>query len=279
MLDLSIIIVNYNGEQTLQECLDCVFSHQTRFTYEVIVVDNASRDSSIDELKRYGSRITLIQNKENRGFSAGNNQGLAKAKGEYIFLLNNDAILQDNTIDQLILFLKEHPTVGAVGPRLLNPNGSIQQTGSILGQWMYRADQPRKVSFLSGAALMAKKSLLDELDGLDEAFFFYNEDIDLCKRILKKGLKLAYLPNAPVIHYGGVSTKTRKAASIVEGFQGGLYLCKKHYPKLVYWLYKLILFIYLLIAIPVLGVLSFFQARHKELYSAYRSILSHLFFG
>jgi len=271
---ISIIVVNFNGEKTLKECLDSIIFTQTQYTFEIIVVDNASEDKSLEILDRYQKEITLIKNNENRGFSAANNQGISIAKGEFIFLFNNDAVLLDDTLTLLYEYLSQHADVGAIGPKLLNKDGSIQYAGSILGRWRFGERRPQSVTFLSGAAFFTRKTLLDEIGGLDEHFFFYNEDIDLCKQIMKKKLKLIYLPDISVIHYGGVSTGTRKAASIKEGIIGGLYLCKKHYPKPIYYLYKIILTALLLILLPFFWLT---KNRNFQYYKADLMILTYLF--
>ncbi len=238
MPDLSIIIVNYNGAHFIKECLDSVFASKTRFSFDVALVDNASKDNSLEILDPYKNKIQIIANLENKGFSAANNQGIRATKGRYVFLLNNDTVLKPDTLETLLDYYEKNPELGALAPRLLNADGSIQYSGSVLGHWQYRSEKPRKVSFLSGAAFLSSREIMDQVGGLDENFFFYNEDVDLCKMILKLGKPLVYLPQAQLIHYGGLSTATRKAASVIEGYRGGLYLCKKHYPGWVYLLYK-----------------------------------------
>jgi GT2 family glycosyltransferase len=243
----SIIIVNYNGENIITDCLKSIINHKTKYPYEIILVDNNSQDGSKEKIKAFSAHLQLIENSKNFGFAKANNQGAALAKGEYLFLLNNDTVLLENVLDGLVDYLEQNPQVGAASPKLLNQDKTLQYQGSILGKWQFTGHKPRNINFISGAAFFTRASLYKKLDGLDETFFFYNEDIDICKRIKKAGFKIAYLPGLEIIHYGGISTKTRKAESIIEGYRGGLYLVYKHYGLIVYIIYKYIFLLYLFI--------------------------------
>ena len=241
-MDLSIIIVNYNGAPFIQGCLDSVFGSHTHYGYEVIIVDNASRDGSVPILRACGHPITLIENATNVGFSAANNQGVAQSTGRYIFLLNNDTVVESDTIQCLLDYFTGHSDVGIVAPQLLNRDGSLQGHGSGLMKWRYSGKKAIEVSFVTGAAMMVSREVYLRVGGLDENYFFYNEDLDFCKMIQKLGYSIIYLPSARLTHFGGLSTATRKRESIVEGYRGGLYFCKKHYGSSVYILYRFILF-------------------------------------
>ena len=241
-MDLSIIIVNYNGAPFIQGCLDSVFGSHTDYGYEVIIVDNASRDGSVAILRACGHPVTLIENATNLGFSAANNQGVAQSTGRYIFLLNNDTVVERDTIQCLLDYFTGHSDVGIVAPQLLNRDGSLQGHGSGLMKWRYSGKKPIEVSFVTGAAMVVSREVYLRVGGLDEHYFFYNEDLDFCKMIQKLGYPIVYLPSARLTHFGGLSTATRKRESIVEGYRGGLYFCKKHYGPWVYILYRFILF-------------------------------------
>ncbi|MFC1616837.1 glycosyltransferase family 2 protein [Candidatus Margulisiibacteriota bacterium] len=272
MLDISIIIVNYNGKKTLAKCLDFAVNHKTKYKFEIILIDNNSQDDSIKIIKRYKNKLKFIQNIKNHGFSYANNQGIKIARGAYLFFLNNDAYLKESVIDKLTDYLKNNSKVGAVGPALLNIDNSPQYSGSILGHWQYKKRSVSFVGFLSAAALLCPKKVIDMIGCFDENFFFYNEDVDLCKMIIKNGFKLAYYPFVQVIHHQGVSTTTRKEASIIEGFRGGLYLVKKHYPKIIFEIYRgLIIFLALLLAIYFKLSSTVFK-KQKSNYNAYKKI-------
>ncbi len=277
-LALSIVIVNYNGAAFLNACLDSVFASQTVFPFEVIVVDNASVDQSLEVLRASPHPIHLIESPVNLGFAAGNNLGAKKATGTYLFLLNNDTVMPPDTLDRLVRFYIDHPEIGLLSPKLLNGDGSIQGQGSSLMAWRYKGDDPISVSFISGAAMMTRRALYAQLGGLDEHYFFYNEDIDFCKTVIKSGRKLMYLPTALVTHFGGLSTATRKRASIVEGYRGGLYLCRKHYGPIVYTVYRGVLLIVVLIS-GLWASVSLGSSSRRERILAYWEILFIIVFG
>ncbi|MFC1753688.1 glycosyltransferase family 2 protein [Thermoproteota archaeon] len=273
MIDVSIIIVNYNGANYLPECLDSVLSSQGNFSKEIIVIDNHSQDDSLTVLAPYQNQILLIKNTVNQGFAFANNQGLAKAKGTYTFLLNNDAVLYPDSLNIMLNFFKSHPETGLLAPKLLNADGSLQCPGSVIGHFLFKTDEPRKLKFVSGAALLIKTHVFKDIGGFDENFFFYNEDIDLCKQILKKGLDIYYVPAAQVKHYGGQATASRKPNSIIEGYRGGLYLAYKHYPAIIFHVYRVILLIDLLPRIIWYTGKSLFDNDAAPLRNAYLKIL------
>ncbi len=270
---VSIVIVNYNGETIIQACCDSIFASSTERTLDVIVVDNASQDASHRILKTLGPRLRVILNTVNGGFSAGNNQGIAMAKQPLLFLLNNDTVLDPDTIETLASYVEDHPEVGMVAPQLLNRDRSLQITGSVLGKWRFKGHHPVSVPFLPGTALMMRTDLMRKIGGMDENFFFYNEDIDLSKRILKRKLNLVYLPTTKLIHIGGVATQTRRPASIVEGYRGGLYLCRKHYPKWVFEMYRFVLMLDVGPRWIWNTLASFWSPDHAPYSAAYRKII------
>jgi GT2 family glycosyltransferase len=274
MLDISIIAVNFNGAKFLNQCLDSVLNTSSKYSYEIIVIDNNSLDNSAQILLEYKNKIKLILNQENTGFSFANNQGIKIAKGKYIFLLNNDTILKPNSLDNLIDYYEKHKNTGAIGPKLLNKDGSIQYYGSILNQWQYKTKVAKKMNFISGAAFLTTKTIMKKIDGLDENFFFYNEDVDLCKKILKLGLPIIYLPQSEIIHLGGASTQTRKAPSIIEGYRGGLYLVSKHYHPLIYFLYRALLLIDIVPKTIYYFVASFINKEKISIAKAYAKIFA-----
>lgn len=271
---LSIIIVNYNGAQFIDTCLESIFESETSFGYEVIVVDNESKDDSLNVLRRYKDRIILKENKINTGFGYANNQGAKIASGEYLFLLNNDTKLEKNTMQLLVDFYKDKETsekVGLISPKLLNEDGSLQCHGSSLGHGRFKKGVPVKVSFLAGAAVVISKKVFESVGGFDENFFFYNEDLDLCKTLLKKGYTLYYFPLAQLIHYGGLSTTFRRVGSLIEGYRGGIYIAEKHYPLGVSLLYRIVLLFDILIKLIFHGAL-FFRPKSREWVKGYLEI-------
>ncbi len=249
MLDLSVIIVNYNKAELLKQCLESLYDNISQsLHFEVIVIDNASVDQSCALVKEHFPDVILIANKTNVGFAAGNNQGLRIAQGKYLFLLNNDTFVLAHAVEKLIQFLNENTAAGAVGPTLLNADGhTVQVQGSGRGDKFWLSVRPVSVAFLTGAAFMIRRQVLEEVGELDENFFFYNEDLDWCRRIISKKWKIFYVPQAKIIHYGGQSTSLNSARTFVEGIRGGLYFCSKYYPAL-FGPYRTLLFIGSIIA-------------------------------
>ncbi|NQY75379.1 MAG: glycosyltransferase family 2 protein [Candidatus Margulisbacteria bacterium] len=269
---LSIVIVNYNGAKFIQRCLDSILN-STQTPHEIIVIDNQSQDNSIAILKTYETRITLILNPQNVGFAKANNQGFKVSKGDCILLLNNDTIVTSGALDQMVSYLDNHPNVGGLGPRLLNPDGSVQSQGSILNQWIFKSKSPRSVSFLCFAAFLTRSKILQQMGGLDENFFFYNEDIDLCKRFKKQGLDIIYFPESEIIHFGGLSTQSLKPTAIIEGYRGGLYLCQKHYPGYVYHMYRILIVCVSFCLMAWHSTLSLAKKEHVQYKNAFGHIL------
>jgi len=262
---LSVVIVNFNGARFLKDALDTVLESQLSGAFEVVVVDNASHDNSREILEAYADRVSVVYNSRNTGFSAANNQGVSLATGEFVFLLNNDTRTDPLACARLIDALVENPKRGAVGPKLRNADGSDQLPGGILGQRQYKTDIAKNVSFLSGAAIMMRRDLYFSLGGFDEEFFFYNEDLDLCKRIQKAGYSLCFLPMAEVVHLGGASTQFLRKKALVEGYRGGLYFCYKHYGLLPYVLYRLLLLPLLLLLILFYAITGWSASRREQM--------------
>jgi len=276
---LSVILVNYNGEHFLEECFDSLFNSQTNFKFETLVLDNASQDQSLKKLRCYKD-ITLIENKVNVGFSRGNNICLKQAKGFYTLLLNTDTVLKQDSLQKMIDFMQNNPKVGALSPMLLNTDGSIQVQGSFLGSWRYYRKKACRISFICGACLLTKKDILDEIGGLDEHLFFYNDDIDFCKQLAKRKLPIYYFPDTQVIHHGGLSSKSRKADALLDGYKGSLYLCKKFYHPLIYVVYRLLMLVEASLKLAITQCLYCLKPkRFQEHKKAYVSIVTFLLKG
>ncbi|MFC1595800.1 glycosyltransferase family 2 protein [Candidatus Margulisiibacteriota bacterium] len=224
MTELSIIIISYKNISVLEQCLRSIYKNETALKNpELIVIDNNSADGTVEFLQQNFPKITLIVNPDNKGFASANNQGLRIARGKKVLLLNNDTIVLDNALSKMAAYLDSHPEIGLLGPKLLNEDGSIQAQGSILGPHFWNSPQPKETSFLRGAALMTTQKAISKVGLLDENFFFYNEDIDYCRRMLKAGYKVVYYPEAEITHYGGKTSFKRQ----LMGLQGTLYLWKK----------------------------------------------------
>ncbi len=233
-IKLSIVIVNYNGENYLANCLDSIKKHCASFHYEIIIVDNNSTDKSIALIEDKFSEVMLIKNNYNAGFAKGNNIASNIAKGEYLLLLNNDTILLSDFYP-LFLYFENDPNIGALGIKMLDGYGKfIPSFGKfprpfrlLKLSWLnynskefvngtFNNDDIVKVNWLSGAFLLTKTSLYRMVNGLDEDYFMYVEDVDFCRK-LKNIEKIAiFVPSISFIHYVGFN-KSRENL-LIKGY-------------------------------------------------------------
>lgn len=232
MIDLSIIIVNYNKRDMLRDCLLSIKDKVCDVEYEIIVVDNNSVDNSVDTVINEFPEVVLIANDQNKGFSVANNQGAGIAKGRFLFFLNNDTKLLSSDMKSVLDYFY-NSNAGMIGLGLLNQDMTPQRQGGVLGAKFWNKRKTQKVSFVIGAAFLMPKELFAELGGFDENYVFFNEDLDLCKRVIKTRYDVVYYPVFEVLHYGGVANRYLSEFSIIEGYRGGLYFCKKHYGLLL----------------------------------------------
>lgn len=239
--ELSVIIVNYNGLQYLKGCFDSLQDKLQGINYEIVVIDNNSKDDSCAYIKQHYPAVVLIESKENYGFGKGNNEAVKHAKGEYILLLNNDTILQDNLLP-VLEYIKADATIGAVGIKMLSGDrdyllsvGNFPNFRSVLkmknigkvGKDIEEANFTKNaydVDWISGSFLLMPKKMYDEIGGFDEKYFMYVEDVDLCREIYNKGYRRVFLPNYSYIHFVGFNKA--KNHLLVKGFK--IYI-KKHY--------------------------------------------------
>lgn len=254
MTDLSIVIVSWNSERYLRGCLSSIPAGAGKLAFEVFVVDNASRDGSAVLVKAEFPAARLIANSANRGFAAANNQGLRLATGRYALLLNPDTRVHEGALERLAAFMDGNPDAGACGPMLLNEDGSMQHAArrfptfgfafgskTVLGRLgLFRAsydrvkmrgerfDSAMEVDQPSGAALFLRKSALDRVGLLDDGYFIFFEEVDLCRRIRDAGYRIVLRPEARVTHYGGRSRRQNRAAIILPGAQSLLRYFRKH---------------------------------------------------
>lgn len=233
-MKLSICIVNWNVSDLLKKCLQSIYKNPPSCDFEVIVVDNASSDDSLEMIEKFYYRgVRVLENKKNLGFSTANNQAIMISKGEYILLLNPDTEVMYGSFDKLIEFLDKDPDTGIVAPKLLNPDGSLQR--SCLGFptlsamaarqlfieqiWPnnpatraylmadFKYDKTQEVDQPMGACMLVRKVILDEVGLFDENSFMFFDEVDLCFRIKKAGWKIFFTPDAEIIHHGGTSIK------------------------------------------------------------------------
>jgi N-acetylglucosaminyl-diphospho-decaprenol L-rhamnosyltransferase len=253
---LSVIIVSYNVKYYLEQCLCSVIAACKNIQSEIIVVDNASGDNAIKYLQPKFSTVVFIENEMNEGFAKANNKALSIAKGQYILYLNPDTLISENVISTAISFLEHNKRAGAVGVKMIDGNGdflpeSKRSFPSTMASFFKLSgmaalfprsglfnkyalgnlddDSMHEANVLSGAFFLSCKKILTDLNGFDEDFFMFGEDIDLSYRIIQQGYKNYYLGNNIIIHFKGESTRNDKA--YVKNFYDAMTIfINKHYP-------------------------------------------------
>ncbi len=232
--ELSIVIVNYNTADILDRCLNSIAS-QSNINPEVIVVDNASRDNSLDIIKNNFPWVKLIANRRNLGFAPANNQALQSCTGKYIYFLNPDTEVRHGALQSMIEFMDSHPEVGLAGTRIINPDGSPQSSveNRYPGERHTKKDLKGlkgSIAWVLGASMIARRDILDSLGGFDEEFFLYGDDQDLCLRVRKAGSTIGYIPASVVLHWGGQSERNTLPVEVwKKKFEAELVFYRKHY--------------------------------------------------
>lgn len=263
--ELSVVVLSWNTRELTLACLDALRRDAPSRLREVIVVDNGSEDGSGDAIAARGD-VVLLRNGENAGYARGNNQGVAAARGRYVCLLNSDTEVHPGALDLLVDFLETHPGHGAVAPRLVDPDGTVQRTcmrfpglGVALcydsvfsrfwpGSWVddryYMRDfdhlHSRDVHQPPGACFVVRREEYLALGGLDENLFLFFNDVDFCRRMWRRGRRIHYLADAVVTHHGGASTK-RYGSFVVTWFKNRIAYYRKHYGPLAVPYLKLVL--------------------------------------
>ncbi|GAB4403902.1 MAG: glycosyltransferase [Bacteroidia bacterium] len=256
-LDLSVVIVNYNVRYFLEQCLRAALRACEELAAEIIVVDNASTDGSQEMVQtRFGDLVVLIANADNPGFSRANNQGIRIARGRYVLLLNPDTLVGEDTFRRCTAFMDAHPDAGALGVQMIDGQGIFlpESKRALPTPWVsfYKIfglaalfprnrrfgqyhltyldrDQNHPVEILSGAYMWLRRSVLDEIGLLDEAFFMYGEDIDLSYRVLQAGYRNYYLADTRILHYKGESTKKGSLNYVKVFYQAMIIFARKHF--------------------------------------------------
>ncbi|MBI4469791.1 MAG: glycosyltransferase family 2 protein [Acidobacteria bacterium] len=257
---ISVIVVNWNQAPYLERCLDSLRPARGGEVLEVIVVDNASTDQSAGMVRARFPWVRLIVNATNLGFARANNGGLEESKGDPICLLNNDAEVIGDALGIMAAYLRDHPGVGAVGPQLLNSDGSLQPSGrsfpkigDVLAQStglyrLWRRDffkEPGRdysriapVDEISGACIMIRREVYRKVGGLDPRYFLYYEDVDWCWRIKQSGWEIHYLPGARVMHHWGRSSTQDLWRVRLEGRKSLLRFYREHVSRLDFQLLR-----------------------------------------
>ena len=295
-MDVSICIVSWNTKDLLRKCIQSIIDKTFKLEYEIVVVDNDSKDGSFDMVKELYPYYRIIQSGRNVGFAKANNIAAAHASGKYILYLNPDTEMLSNAIYGMHKYMEKNDDYGAVGCKILNTDGTIQYTcarsfpnpykqfcelsginrifpnipafSSIeMHYWDHK--ESRDIDCISGACMMVRKEVVDALNGFDENIFMYAEDVDLCYRIKKKGWKIYYLADEIIMHHEGASTKkaTNKYFSTLQLRDSSVYFLAKHYGAAKARHYKAAVFVgsaIRLLTIPVYLLIKNKTGRKAE---------------
>lgn len=262
-MDLSIIIVNWNTRDLLVQCLESVYAHSPNGEFEVFVVDNASTDGSAQMVRERFPQVQLIENGENIGFARANNQAIQESSGRHVLLLNPDTEILPGTLQTLTDFMEKHPEAGAIGPMVLNPDFTLQSSCNpmptlwrefwnlmhldrFLPQSVYREESwdtaiAHSVEVIQGNCLLIRREALSDVGLLDETYFMFTEEVDLCYRLLQRGWLLYWVPMARMIHYGGQSTRQAAKAMFLELHRSKVVFFRKTRGTWGSMVYKLLL--------------------------------------
>jgi GT2 family glycosyltransferase len=249
MVDLSIIIVNWNTKEYLVRCLRSIFETRKRDSREVLVIDNGSGDGSAEQVKRLFPDVRVIENRENLGFARATNQGLKEEAGRYALLLNPDTRVREGSIETLLSFMEAHPEAGIAGAQLLNADGSRQNSiantptlatellNKSLLRWLFPERFPGKervrsepvdVESVIGACMIVRKKAVEEVGFLDEDYFLFLEETDWCYRMRRAGWKIYHVPAAEITHFQGKSAEMDIEKAKIEYYRSRYQFFEKH---------------------------------------------------
>jgi GT2 family glycosyltransferase len=294
---LSIVIVNSDGTQDTLNCLTSIYTYPPEVPFEVILVDNCSKESCIPVVNEIFPQVITLSSKQRQGFSINYNFGIRKSSGDYILILNNDTLVHHDTFNALIHAIKCNPSYAMVGPKLLNTNGSIQTscarslrtpfqyimnqflldlalpTGKLWDSYLRSRIKKRTtgpVQCISGACMLVSRKLINQVGLLDEGYDFYYEDIEWCHRVQKHGLIVAYIPEAMVTHLGDQSLSKVKVWAMRSGYRSAIRYFKHYHDLSVigHWMIWLATMLgYLLRALAYLLIELFTrQKKHARAY-------------
>lgn len=255
-MDLSIVIVNYNTKDLLKQTIESVINNTKGIEYEIWVVDNSSKDGSVEMVQEEFKSVKLIASKENLGFPKGNNVAIKKATGRYILLLNSDTKVIGDNLQNCVAYMDKHKDIGALGCKVELSDGTLDHAckrgfptpeaslyyflklnkimknrkkyGAYTAEYLGE-DEVGEVDALMGAFMMIPRTVVDKVGMLDEEFFMYGEDIDWCYRIKEAGYKIMYYPKEKIIHFKGSSSKKKKAKTTYEFHRAMILFYRKHY--------------------------------------------------
>lgn len=285
-MDVSIILVNYNSLDYLRECLQSIYEWTTGISFEIVVVDNASPAGDVDSLKKDFAAITLIKSGTNLGFAGANNLGFQHSSGEYVLFLNPDTRLVSAAINQIMQRLRSLPDAGIAGCKLLNDNLSVQTTSILsfptilnsflqmeyfrlrwpslwgIGPLFSSCTEPAQVEAISGACMMVKRDVFEQVGMFSTDYFMYSEDVDLCYKTAYAGLRNYYMGDATIVHYGGKSAP-RESQTVMKT-RAELRFCEKHYGRLYAFMFRIASAFNAILRLAVIKFLHFSRKGREE---------------
>jgi GT2 family glycosyltransferase len=257
-MDLSHILVNYHSREPLLEVLASLPGGAAGLESETVVIDNSPGDGTAEALAAKFPAARIVANAENVGYARAVNQGLRATSGEFVLVMNPDCEVPPGAIRTLVDYLRAHPRVGIAGPRVLNPDGTLEYSARafpdpftflfnryslltrlfprnpwsrryLMTDWDHAS--VREVDWLSGACMVVRRAAVDQVGPMDEAFFMFNEDVDWCRRMKGAGWAVVYVPDATVVHHIGASRKRTANRVILERHRGMIHYFRKHHPS------------------------------------------------
>jgi GT2 family glycosyltransferase len=269
-IKLSIIILNYNSGSMLLDCLNSLFADDLPFTYEVLVPDNASTDASLDlAMGKWGERVQVLHNGDNKGFAWGNNIGIAASSGTYVCLLNPDTIIFPGAFKTLVSFLDAHPKAACVGPKVLNKDGTFQLSAKrsiptpldaisralLLSKLFPHSRQfarynvtyldpdiTQQVDASTGCCMLIRRMALERVGFFDEDYFLYCEDVDWFLRTKNAGWEVWYVASAVIAHHHAYSARFRKRQAVEDFHHSMLRFYRKHYASRYPYIFNLFIY-------------------------------------
>jgi GT2 family glycosyltransferase len=275
--DISIIIASWNTKQMLCRCLASIYQNiKNDLDFEIIVVDNNSNDDSCKMIKDNFPQVILIENSYNKGFSAAINSAISISKARYVLLLNSDTLILNKAIQKTLAFAENHTDAAVTGCKILNPDRTIQQScfmfPSILNMllsasYLYKIfpknrffgrermtwwdrQNVRKVDVVTGCFMLVRSEAIQKAGKMDESFYMYGEETDWCYRFKQAGWENLFFPNAEIIHFGGASTRLRKAEMILQLRGSVLLFMKKHRSRVSYLFACVLVSLFFLARVP-----------------------------
>tara|TARA_Y100000768_G_scaffold311853_1_gene246463 strand:- start:864 stop:1769 length:906 start_codon:yes stop_codon:yes gene_type:complete len=290
-MDISIVIVSYNVKEYIISCIDSIYKHsKSNYSFEIVIVDNNSKDDTLDSLNKNFPKISLIKNKYNAGFSFAVNQGVKKCKGKYILILNPDTLFVEDLLEKLIDKAKNQKALGAMGPAIVNDEGTVQQS-----YWRYpsvfntllsifhldllnykknykdkKFDKFSNVESISGAAFLIPRVLFNKLNGFNENLFWM-EDIDLCYRLNQMNYKTYYLHSTKLVHFSGKSAATNYKVAISNQLLSKIKFFKIHHSRHS----SLLILVSVLFISVVKSIIMLFIAPFSKIYR--KKVAAYLF--